>query len=315
MQSASVWRSIAQDKELTKKQMIQSFILDCAHYAKENAAIPLHEKNNKYVRIATYNVHSWHDPHAKSNILGIMQVIANMNADVLILQEVSLFDADLIRYLLQVMGGYTYGSFVKAANHGGNPFGNMIISKYPFVKPPVLKTFEADKENASTHFEKRGYIAATIQLPGKKQITVYGTHLDVYDETEWLRLQEVQELHDAIASEEGPCVIAADCNAVRSCDYAYCLRGKVVWDMLSERHIKRTGTEISTYALDLLELYGYVDCFTKNNQLCPKFTAWSGTTVDFIWLNKSFDLPISGCYTWYSAASDHLPIIMDVKIV
>ena len=63
-----------------------------------------------------------------------------------------------------------------------------------------------------------------------------------------------------------------------------------------------------------LENNEFQDCFTKSKQQCPKFTVWSGTAVDFMYLDKKWDLPIAGCHTYYSSASDHLPVIMDVKV-
>ena len=90
------------------------------------------------------------------------------------------------------------------------------------------------------------------------------------------------------------------------------VQGKLVWNLLQYEDNARKSPTI-TKSLDLLEKAGFVDCFTKASFKKPKFTVWSGTTVDFLML-KNWHLPISWCGVMYTTASDHLPVIMDIKI-
>ncbi|MCX5921745.1 MAG: endonuclease/exonuclease/phosphatase family protein [Candidatus Dependentiae bacterium] len=314
MHPASMWQKLAQGQSMSRYELIESFINDCRMYANENKAIPRHETNNKTVRVATYNVHAWKDSHNNKNFDGMMRVIQDINADILVLQEVSVFNQSIMQKAFENLGYICNESlFAQAANHYGCPFGNMIVSKYPLVQEPVKKTFEADKKLIG---ERRCYVKTEIDLPHQKKVTIYGTHLDVYDETEKLRTKEIQELVDTIAQQSGPCIIAADCNAVRACDYQYTVgNNKCVWDLLNDMNKKRLRIDTPVQALKALESNYFKDCFTKNNQQGPKCTVWSGTVVDFMWLNKQWNLPIAGCYTYYSAASDHMPVIMDFNIV
>jgi len=312
MPPASLWARMAHDSNVKRFDMRQSFIDDCALYAHENNLIPQHKKNNETVRIATYNVHSWYDCKGKNNFEGVMSVIKDINADILILQEVSLFDWKKIKKTCESLGYYCSKSlFVHTMYYYLHSFGNMIVSKYPLAQEPIQKTFDADKKMFG---DTRGYVKIVVDLPHQKKIKIYGTHLDVYDNTESLRTKEIQELIEDIGIGIDPCIIAGDFNAVRASDYQYEMDGKSVWQMVKDNHKQRTGIERGTQALQLLADNNFQDCFTKNSQTSPKFSVWSGVLVDFIWLNTFWNFPLAGCYVYYTAASDHLPIIMDVKV-
>ena len=309
MPAATLWQKIAQGETLNRNAMIKSFIADCARREDENTLIPQHIPNDTTVRVATYNVHMWKDAYGVRNFDAIMDTITKMNADVLVLQEVVLFDKEAISQALSD-AGYTC-SILGRTTRSGNFFGNLVVSKYPFAQKPTVKTYDADKKNAG---ERRCFIKATVQLPHDKKITVYGTHLDVYDQTENLRTAEIKELITAIDTTKENCIIAADFNAIRQQDYQYYIENKSVWDMLNRGNKKRTGFETQTKALQTLHNNKFTDSFTKNMQHGPRYTVWSGTAVDFMYLNPAWQLPLAGNYVYQSSASDHLPIIMDVNI-
>lgn len=307
-QNATLWESRAQGHAVERRDMIKSFINDCVCYAGDNNAIPVHQKNNQSVRIATYNVHEWLDPYGAKNFDGIVTAIKQVQADVMILQEVALFNKATINDALHD-AGYHYTAFVTTINSAKRPCGNMIISKYPFTQKPVVKTFNADYHAGR---ERRGFIKTDIALPNNNTITLYGTHLDVWDASECKRTHEAAELVSTSAHVSGNVLIGADFNAVRPQDYQYQVKGKKVWDLLNANHMQRTGIPVPTTALAQLEQADYIDSFTRAGAPNPRFTVWSGTAVDFLYLNKQWQLPVLGSYVYYSAASDHLPVIMDV---
>lgn len=305
-----LWNFFSQGKQLSRYEMTQSFIADCVAHEHKNSTIASHTFGDTTARLATYNVHMWKDAFGRKNFDAITDTIKKINADVLVLQEVHMFDHNHILNRLKDLG-YQYTCAGQTTTIHGKFFGNMIVSKYPFAQEPTVKTYDADQKIAG---ERRCYIKATVQLPHDKKVTVYGTHLDVYDDSEALRTQEIEELvADAQKSTE-PCVIGADYNAVRARDYNYQVNGNKVWDMLNHNSKKRIGIPTQTKALETLERNGFIDSFTKNNQQSPRFTVWSGTAVDFFYLNKNWNLPITNSYVYYSSASDHLPILMDVHI-
>jgi len=301
---------------MERSSAIDSYSNDCKKYAPQNKKIPKHQKDNHVIRIMTYNVCQWKNPSDdKSNYQGIIKMINEINPDILILQEATLFDKKAFE-TSQITNdfhrlGYTSASFCDA---GGSwtqlPYGNIIFSKYPF-KEVISKTFNADLGED----EKRCYIRATLELPGQKDLTLFGVHLDAWDNSGKKRSAEIQEIIEATqAQPERNYIIAGDFNSVRAEDYDYKINDKKAWNVVTNITKAITHLPPSTAALDLLKQYGFVDSFSKNNMPAPFFTAWTGTAVDFIYLNNKFRFPVLGSYVYYNAQSDHLPIITDIKI-
>lgn len=314
MNHATVWEHVAHGQKVDANQMKQSYIDDCKKNAHKNGLIPVHVPNNETVRIATYNVHFFYDALNKRSFTEIIDTIQTINADVIVLQEVSIFQHAQIKDAFAKIG-YTFSeqeSFCKSMDAWGKPFGNVILSKYPIVKNLEKHTYAYDKK---CHGEKRCYLKANITLPNDKKISMYGTHLDVYDETETRRLAQINELIEQSSKDSNEnIIIAADFNAVRKKDYAYQINGRCVWDMVNESSHRRFGINTPTHALQAFENNQFKDSFSHAGCAAPKWTVWSGTAVDFMYLNKSWNLPVVGSWVYYSTASDHLPVIMDVKV-
>lgn len=311
---SSVWHEIAQGRELSGAQKNRLFIEDCARLSSLNRAIPQHYTGDKKIfRVMTYNIHYWTDPFRQPSFDRILEVIREINADVLILQEVipqpgfgaSEREAKGFWKKFEELG-YRY-HFFKEAVFLGVPFGNAILVKYP-VKCESEGIFE------EKFGQPRSYLFTKIVLPNKKTVSVCGTHLDVYDETGAARKRQIVELTKIIAEEQENIVLGADFNEVRKQDYQYQVDGKTVWDLLTADFKNRTGLEfVPTEVHDYLAKNNFIDSFSKMHQPLPRFTVWSGTMVDFLYL-KNWNLPIVGCYVYYSSASDHLPVIMDIDI-
>ncbi len=138
------------------------------------------------------------------------------------------------------------------------------------------------------------------------------THFDVFDNSGKTRLEQAKELITAIQKNKNPNIlIAADFNSVRSKDYQYSVGGENVWDLLKADNLVRNDPT-PTDLLEFIEAKNFKDSFTFANLKSPKFTTWNGTTIDFIYLSKDWSLPVNA-YVFYSSASDHLPVIVDVK--
>ncbi|HEV2601990.1 MAG TPA: ankyrin repeat domain-containing protein [Candidatus Babeliales bacterium] len=310
---ATIWQEYGDGKTVTKQDMRALYFKDCARDAIYNARIP--EKTARVVRIATYNVHLWKDLSGNHAYQDILEVIAQIQADVLVLQEVLMFDEAQIKKDLAGLGYVYPPTFAPMDQIGGVQFGTMIVSKYPFVQPPSRIVYAANNQR-----EKRNFINAKIRVSGDSIVSVYGTHLDVRDETGKTRELQVRELLEHVQKDEHDnIVLAGDWNAVRRSDYEYEVAGKSVWDMQTEQFLKRVEGrfelhEIPTNALQDIERNNFKDCFTAAGIAGPKYTVWSGTEVDFIFCAQKWNLSIDGCYLYFSAASDHLPVIMDVRI-
>jgi endonuclease/exonuclease/phosphatase family metal-dependent hydrolase len=186
--------------------------------------------------------------------------------------------------------------------------GNLIASKYPFIDSSS-KVYTGEPAG-----DQRNFVHAKIRLPTNEIVSIYGTHLNVTDESERRRVSEVEELLKIVEADATPNkVIAGDFNAVRPTDYQYAIAGKKVWDLLVADDRSR-GIATPTVALQLLERAGFKDSFAMTRALGPLFTVWSGKIVDFIWLSRGWYLPVYGSYVYYSAASDHCPVITDITV-
>lgn len=272
-------------KKVDKKHFV-SQIAAITHDMNEKGiahqAIP--KKTKDVLRIATYNVHGWRSPLKKfsdpigADFQAIYNTIQKVNADVLILQEVVFRSQQTADVLSQL--GYVYQSFCYGNPEGGD-FGNMIVSKVPFARDPIRHNF-----GSTSKPHNRCYIKVEFDLRkyGVRNLIIYGTHLDVGSRKK--RLAEVQELASLVHEHDAGknVLIGADWNAVKG-----------------------------ESSLKYLAKHGFVDSFDFVYLPQPQFTHWSGQTIDRLYL-WNWHLPIAGCYVYYSAASDHLPVIMDISV-
>lgn len=351
---ARQWDTLRSGKQVaSRNQKIAWYQEDCNNNINQNhnLTIPHHQKNDETVRVVTYNVHFWADPKSNPNFDAILQVIQELNADILILQEVFWGPAwsnrgmtrDQIKEAFKALG-YKNFLFGQAATLANAPFGNVIISKYPLLPQFLDKAFVYSAKPARCE-EERCFVKAVIKLPNDKSMTVYGTHLDVYDETGKVRHHQIEELlenmknfryHSALGlrmqAESGfpspipvdyPCniVIAADFNEVRRQDCSYGVFSSVpVWNLIAQDFKTRNpGLDIPLNVAASLARENFSDCFTlmlkdQASHYMPRFTTWNGTCIDFIYLSQNWQLPIEWCGVKYTAASDHLPVIMDVRV-
>ena len=131
-------------------------------------------------------------------------------------------------------------------------------------------------------------------------------------------------------------IIAGDLNAKRREDYSESL-----WNLITQEDAKQAAIQkqsISnsssealleeikkieqveetrgqeTMVLDHLQTNGFIDCFALHSVENPTSTTWAGTRVDFILCNNRWSLPIDTCAVYYNAASDHLPVVMDIQV-
>ncbi len=226
MVPATLWLQCAQGKQLSAADKKNLYVQDCT-LAAQNFVMPAHRKNDTTVRLMTYNVHMWTDAHNKRTYDAILKDIETINADVVALQEVIMFDAATIAADFKALGYEHQLFFATHTGKSGFGFGNMFISKYPFAQPPIKQPYAIDTK----HKEKRNFINAVLALPNNKKISLYATHLDVWDETEEHRVAEASEIiaHAAYNNITNSCIMG-DFNAIRPDDYQYTVGGKKVWD-------------------------------------------------------------------------------------
>jgi len=243
----------------------------------------------------------------------ILNVIKNLDADILILQEATI--ESLEEDLEQLKDfGYAY----HASESTGDFLANVICSKYPIIET-ATKAFDTNPDDKDE--EQRCFVRTVIQLPNNNQVSVYATHLEVRDievneqeiDSETARVEQIKELlayankHDCM----GNVVIGLDSNSIRQQDLQEVVGGKRLWDLYVER-MEKIEQPTAHRTLQAFPKNGYQECFDRASLLPPKFTSQQGTRIDFLFLSPRWALPIKRCGTFYSAASDHIPVFMDI---
>ena len=151
-----------------------------------------------------------------------------------------------------------------------------------------LKVVESVKRQFQEPIYGEGRCFVKIKLNKLNQLTVYGTHLDVYDNKGRTRGKEIEELIETCEEEEneeennpknkpkkGPILIAGDFNSVRKCDYNFLSgNGMYAWDLISKEFENHFSTPATTFELEKLRMAGYQDSFTKSSSKPPTFTVW-----------------------------------------
>jgi len=270
-------------KEFSK----QNFAKVVKQLEKLNAEIP--KPSSDKLRVMTYNVHFFTDSQGNNSEKEILEVIEKTGPDILILEEAKT-DNPVIGQLKKL--GYEHSIF---GSIDSNPkFGNMILSKYPFIKK---EAFEFKSNDQIKHARIRSYLKTEIDMSkfGKKNILVYGTHLAIYTQVpghnpankiadDRIRVEEIDEIIKNVKDND------TDKNIIFGADFNSPRRGA---------------------PLNLLESAGFKTCLA--NISVPVFTCWVGSAIDHIYTFLK-DLNVVGCYIYYSAASDHLPVIIDIRI-
>jgi len=255
-----------------------------------NGQIPLHAPSKKSIRVMSYNVHRFSNAQRISTEDQIVKLLQKTNPDILILQEAE-NNHPILQRLKKI--GFIFNSF--AGIDSKINFGNMVLSKLPFKH---VSSHEFSSNNRIKMGRTRSFIKAEFDLsPFKKNnLVIYATHLAIYTQVsgynpkniqpdQEIRLLQVQELMHMIKQKDAQknVIIAGDFN----------------------------DTNKSTASQFLLN-NGFNDCFSRFSQ-DHLFTSLYGQRIDFI-KTRLKDISLAGCYFYFSAASDHLPIIVDIQI-
>jgi endonuclease/exonuclease/phosphatase family metal-dependent hydrolase len=232
------------------------------------------------VRIMHYNVHQGFNIDGYQDLESIARVIEKNDADIVCLNEVSRGwiingSADVYAWLKSRLG-MDYSIFMPASDL---VWGNAILSKYPLnlIKSGFLPRMDAPL--------RRSYVYANVNLYGTgiENINLMSTHIHHIEGEGEKRQAQVKALIEEWGG-SGRTVICGDFNAV-------------------------TGdTEIS-----MMEQAGFIDsqlALGKQDELTWIFYE-PYERIDYIWVTP--DIDISGLNVTYSRASDHLPVLLEVK--
>ena len=247
------------------------------------------------VRIMSYNIQMFKDINNKLSFDKLKKIINDSSADVIMLLE-ALFVKNY-KTLFEEMICKTEYKYIKYAN---DKFGiNILLSKYPIIKSQVIRLVKDTVKKMN-----RYAITATIEI-NNKFLKIAGCHLDVFDETEETRKQQILEILDKIDNEY---ILLGDLNSLRKKDYDDC-----EWSDLVKDCILR-NTNAHTLVTDLIEKHNFIDCWNFINKISPKITVLSMRRVYYIYIGNKFKYSINQCNLLINDASDHFALYVDIKM-
>ncbi|AEC10926.1 putative endonuclease/exonuclease/phosphatase [Arabidopsis thaliana] len=134
-----------------------------------------------------------------------LEVLSELDADVLALQDVKADEADQMRPLSDLAAAL--GMNYVFAESWAPEYGNAILSKWPIKSSNVLRIFD--------HTDFRNVLKASIEVPGSGEVEFHCTHLDHLDE-KW-RMKQVDAI---IQSTNVPHILAGALNSLDESDYS-----------------------------------------------------------------------------------------------
>ncbi len=170
------------------------------------------------LRVLVYNIHAGQDSLGGSNLEGVADLIAETDADVVLLQEVDMGtersgDVNQPAELSLATGlGFSFGSTL---DYQGGKYGIAVLSRWPIVSDTLMRLgVNPPQERAGGAYEPRGALQVEIATD-KGLLYAVNTHLDPSG-TDWFRMQEVaavRQLADSLLASGAPVMVGGDFNS------------------------------------------------------------------------------------------------------
>ena len=142
------------------------------------------------VRVLVYNIHAGKDARGVDNLQGVIALIRETGADLVLLQEVDqgtrrsgVVDQPAV---LSVGSGF-HVAFGSALDYDGGKYGVATLSRWPIVFDTLYRLpVDPPQDRAGGSREPRGLLRADIRMPSGT-IAVFNTHIDASREDTWRR--------------------------------------------------------------------------------------------------------------------------------
>jgi endonuclease/exonuclease/phosphatase family metal-dependent hydrolase len=157
------------------------------------------------MRIVTYNIHKGRGIDGRTSIKRIANVLADLDADIIALQEVFSFceaaegQVEALASALRMQA-----AFGCTRHHRGRPYGNAILTRWPILE-------SRDMDISWLHRERRGCIRADLETP-RGTLHVFNIHMGTsYFERRYQvkNLLASKQLYEGLS---GPRVLVGDFN-------------------------------------------------------------------------------------------------------
>ena len=275
---------------MNKNELFKQFKI----YTENNICNFPDKKSN--LRILQFNVHNWTDYKNLNSTDKIFKLIKDSNADIVGLNEglfFSEFKKNKIKEYIKIIG---YDHYCESNTLYGI---NLLFSKYPIVSKQIIK-LQKDPVKSQNRYATK----ATINVQNKN-INILLTHLDVYDETEETRFNQIQLIMKNI---DQSYILIGDLNSLRKSDY-----DEKEWDFL-KNDCESRNIQIQNKVTTFIENQNFIDVFCKINKNVPKVSVWSMRRVDYCYIGETFPYKIFNCGIYPTLVSDHYPIYVDIEI-
>ncbi len=257
------------------------------------ASVPTRER--PALRLCTYNVHFWLGPEqlvCEPNVEEMMAIIAATDADVLVLNEfVPVKDTRSMDGLVDRLErslGYVHHTVKGSPSCRDVTYVTVVFSRLPLEERQQIGLWE-DRH------------AVRVCVEGGLQVV--GMHLDVYDDSGKTRNKQAEQVLAKVRPLANV-VLAGDMNALRRKDYS-----AEEWEKLAAHDALRK-VALETGAIDAIEKAGFRDSF-EGVGATPACTTWSGRRIDYVFL-KTPNWKVVRSFVVHSAASDHIPVVVDL---
>jgi len=309
-----------------KQYMYENFKHDVARGRDENRAIPHHGGlgDSASLRVISFNVHyfraGYSDQDLHDSTEEVMQIVSQLNPDLCLLQEVP---ATLVPATQRRFSTLGYAHSVAAgsadvhvlapssASFAGERLHVMVLSKLPLVQSeavPMLDGFAAHAE---------------VALSNGAPLLVYSLHLSVrcvaskrHDEVQAVIAHARAKQAAAAGGTPLPVLIAGDFNQQNEPDYP-----AEEWRVIAA-DMARAQLSPTDGVMRALRASGYTPSFEAAaiTRPLPPTSAWNGAVVDYCYVNDAIgahsraSLAVEASYVYYTLASDHLPLVTDLRV-
>jgi endonuclease/exonuclease/phosphatase family metal-dependent hydrolase len=227
-------------------------------------------------RIMSWNVHNWTDVFSKASEESARATIIKIRPDILALQEAYTANSSVFLkelHYIVVDHDQAHGLLVAMVPEMAASIRNHALRI-------LLPSGSAPQERAAQEVEF-------------DDIRIYNTHLDVQDASGETRTQQIRRLLSCATVYKENTVVVGDLNCIRRADYT-----AAHWNKIKESSCV-TWTAITEI--------GWEDRTQQS------LSVWSGKRVDFVLLHETTCLVVQNQWISPSIASDHFPLVVDLK--
>lgn len=306
-----VWKS--SNKNTSRNTFILKWISNTDSFKDLNAKAVKKISKKPSLRVCSFNVHSWAYINGNFKFDDMLAVIQDIDADVVCLQEAILPNdmrsgskawskdgwerKDLISKFEEIGYDQARKCSTNNVNHTypGTFFGNAILSKHT-----IHQSGQADLEKDALKGESRCYVYSTIKIDGK-QILIANVHLDVWDDTEKTRVNQIKQMIRELEKFNMPIILCGDLNSLKRSDYT-----DDEWQWIIDNNL---NVKPKTLVTDELS-QSYNEAFDDGEF---KYSVWTGRRVDYMWY-RGENISVSKANVYYTDLSDHFPIFVDFSL-